>query len=109
MTLVLAGVILAGLGYAISLLAEHRRFLEDAQPRIEQLREKAGRLEQQVKRETQELGEARSWVESERGEIAEIRHLLAEIDAKVKSLRKTEHELEMANYKQEFRTSKRHA
>ncbi|MDP6777198.1 MAG: hypothetical protein QGI83_10580 [Candidatus Latescibacteria bacterium] len=109
MTLVLVAVILAGLGYAISVLSEHRSFLEDAQPRIRQLEEQAGKLERLVKRETDELREARDWLESERGEIAGIQEMLAETDAKIKSLRKTEHELEMATYKQEFRSSKKHA
>ncbi len=109
MTLVLVGVILAGLGYAISSLSEHRRFLEDTQPRIHQLSEEAGKLEALLKRETQELGDARAWVESERGEVAEIQQRLAETDARIKSLRKREHELEMANYKQEFRSSKKNA
>lgn len=109
MTLVLVGVILAGLAYAISVLSEHRRFLEDTQPRIDQLEEEAGKLVELVRRETQDLGDTRAFVESERREIAEIQERLAETDARVKSLRKREHELEMANYKQEFRSSKKHA
>lgn len=99
---VLVGLILGSIFYSIKTIGEYRVIVQDLQPKIEALIERADRLEEQALEETDRRNRVRERVRELRELCANVERETRLVEAQLKKAIKEEKQMELQVHKLDF-------
>lgn len=103
---ILVGLILGSIVFSVKTIGEYRVIVQELQPRIDGLIEKADRLEEQALEETERRNTVRERLRELKEVCSNVQREIRLVEAKLKKAQEEEEQLELQAYKLDFESKR---